>query len=117
MQAADKNVTAPPIPRPIMQGTQVIPTELISYRINHQKLVPTAAAVGGVTLALALIFGFVGGIGHFLHAYLAAYLFWFGITVGCVLLTMLHHLTGGRWGDVLRPLLETGMKCLPLMAI
>jgi hypothetical protein len=30
---------------------------------------------------------------------------------------MLHHLTGGRWGDVLRPLLETGIKSLPLMAV
>jgi hypothetical protein len=99
-----------------MNGTQVIQTELISYRINHRKALFPAAVVGIGTLLLAAILGLVvGGWANFLHAYLAAYLFWFGITVGCIALTMLHHLTGGRWGDVIRPFLETGMKGLPLM--
>lgn len=100
-----------------MNGTQVMQTELISYRISHLKVALPALVIGGGTLVLAVILGFIGGFSNFLHAYLAAYLFWFGLSVGCLLLTMLHHLTGGRWGDVLRPLLESGFKSLPLLFV
>ncbi|QOV91548.1 hypothetical protein [Humisphaera borealis] len=100
-----------------MNGTHAINTELISYRIPHLKVATPAVAIGGGALILAVILGFIGGWGNFMHAYLAAYLFWFGITIGCIALTMLHHLTGGRWGDVIRPLLETGTRNLILMFV
>lgn len=50
-------------------------------------------------------------------AYLVGYLFWVGIAVGCVSLIMLHHLTGGNWGLVIRRPLESGAATLPLMAL
>jgi hypothetical protein len=100
-----------------MNGTQVIHTELVSYRINHRRVWFPALVVGGGALVVAILLGIVGGFSNFLHAYLAAYIFWFGVTCGCIGLTMLHHLTGGRWGDILRPLLESGAKCLPLLFV
>ena len=33
-----------------------------------------------------------------LPAYLVAFLFWIGISLGCIGLTFLHHLVGGSWG-------------------
>lgn len=100
-----------------MNGTQVIQTELVSYRINHRKVWFPALVVGAAALVLAILLGIPGGFSNFFHAYLAAFIFWFGVSCGCIGLTMLHHLTGGRWGDIMRPLLETGAKTLPLMAL
>lgn len=100
-----------------MNGTQAIHTELISYRIPHMKVAVPAVGVGVAALVVGAIVGLIFGWDDFMHAYLAAYLFWFGVTIGCIALTMLHHLTGGRWGDVMRPLLETGQRNLLLMLV
>jgi len=51
------------------------------------------------------------------RSYLIAYLFWFGIALGCLPLLMLHHLVGGTWGFVIRRVLEAGTRTLPLMAL
>ena len=51
----------------------------------------------------------------FLPSYLVGYVFWVGIGLGCMGLTMLHHLVGGSWGLVVRrPLESGGMTLLPL---
>lgn len=48
-------------------------------------------------------------------AYLVAFVFWYGIALGGVSLTMLHHLTGGRWGLLVRrPLEAAGLVTIPL---
>lgn len=63
------------------------------------------------------------GVGAFfdlkraLIAYLFGYLFWLGLTLGSMGILMIHHLTGGRWGYVIRRLLEAAMRTLPLMAL
>ncbi len=54
---------------------------------------------------------------QFFHSYLLAFLFWFGITLGSMALVMLHHLVGGGWGFLIRRLLESGTRTLPLMAL
>jgi hypothetical protein len=51
------------------------------------------------------------------RSYLVAYLFWFGIALGCLPLLMLHHLVGGTWGFVIRRILEAGTRTLPLMLV
>ena len=53
----------------------------------------------------------------FFRAYLIAFLFWIGVTLGCLALLMLQHLTGGRWALVIRRILEAGTRTLPLMAV
>jgi hypothetical protein len=72
--------------------------------------------VGISALALCSI-GAVFSRQHFFQAYLFAYLFWLGIALGCLGIIMLHNLSGGGWGVVIRRLLESGMRTLPLMAL
>ena len=47
------------------------------------------------------------------RSYLIAYLFWFGIALGCLPLLMLHHLVGGAWGFAIRRVFEAGTRTLP----
>lgn len=54
---------------------------------------------------------------QFFHSYLIAYVFWIGITLGCLAMLMLHHLTGGAWGLVIRRVLEAATRTLPLMVL
>lgn len=62
----------------------------------------------------------VGGVfspEQFFRSYLVAYLFWMGMPLGCLAITMLHELTGGGWGDVIRRLLESGTRTFPLLVL
>ncbi|HEX4143630.1 MAG TPA: hypothetical protein VHY91_08860 [Pirellulales bacterium] len=54
---------------------------------------------------------------QFFRAYLAVYQFFLGIGLGCLVLLMIYYLTGGAWGFVIRPILESGARTLPLLAI
>ena len=50
-------------------------------------------------------------------AYLVAFIYWTGISVGCLLLTMLHYLVGGNWGYSLKRPLEAGALVIMPMAL
>ena len=75
----------------------------------------------------ALIAGVVAlaacGVGAFLappaffRAYLFAYVFFTGLSLGCLAVVMLHHSTGGAWGIPIRRMLESGTRTLPLIAV
>ncbi len=53
----------------------------------------------------------------FLHSYLYGYVFWLGVSLGCLGLFMLHHLVSGGWGHVIQRMTEAGMRMIPLMAV
>jgi hypothetical protein len=80
-------------------------------RFQHGSLI-----VGVAALALCLLGAFFSRP-QFFQAYLLAYIFWLGIALGCLGIVMLHNLSGGGWGVVIRRLLESGMNTLPLMAL
>ena len=72
--------------------------------------------LGGGLSVLALL----GGIfapALFFPAYLYAWLFWLGIALGSLGIAMMHHLTGGGWGFVIRRILEAAFGTLPLLAL
>ena len=71
--------------------------------------------VGGV-LALAKVSD-VFSFNTFFAAYQVAFLFWFGITGGSLSLLMVHHVTGGGWGFIIRRQLEAATRLIPFMAI
>ncbi len=74
----------------------------------------SALVVGVIGLALSLVARLVWK-DHFFPAYLVGFLFWLGISLGCIGFTMLHFLTGGSWGLVIRRPLEAGAATvLPL---
>lgn len=70
--------------------------------------------VGGVFLLLSLL-GWWLEPAMFPHAWLAALIMWIGWPLGCLALLLVHVLTGGRWGEVIRPYLFAGIGTLPLL--
>ncbi len=72
--------------------------------------------VGVVGLALCVL-GLLGDPVQFFRSYLFAYLFWLGISFGCLVLLLTYHIAGGGWGDALCPILQPAALTLPLMAI
>jgi hypothetical protein len=78
---------------------------------------PRRYAIAGAVVVAACMLGSIRDLNGFYRAYLVAFLFWIGITLGCLALLMLQHLTGGRWALVIRRFLEAGMRTLPLMAV
>jgi len=80
-------------------------------RIARRSLI-----IGG---AAALLCAVGAGVNpqQFFRSYLLGYMLWFGITLGCLALLMLQHLSGGMWGLVIRRQLEAATRNLPLMAL
>jgi hypothetical protein len=54
---------------------------------------------------------------HFLRAYLVGFMFCLGLTTGSMALLMLQHVTGGKWGLVIRRQLEAGARNIPFVAL
>ena len=76
---------------------------------------------------IALIVGVVGltliGVGAFFDArqfffsYLFGFVFWTGLSLGMLCVLMMHALTNGGWGFLIRRFLEAGAYLLPLLAL
>ena len=75
-----------------------------------------ALMVGAAGLAVCLIGAFINP-DQFFRSWLVAYLYWAAIPLGCFALLMLHHMVGGAWGIVIRRLLESGTRTIPLLAV
>ncbi len=92
-----------------------------SYAMSPQladtvkKYQQTSAFVGLVFLALTISGYFFVGAQQFLRAYLVGCFFWFGAGIGCLGLLMVHLVTGGAWGMMIRRPLEAGTKTLYVM--
>jgi hypothetical protein len=54
---------------------------------------------------------------HAVRAYLYAWLFCVGVALGSMSIVMLHHLTGGAWGWLVRRPAEAAAMTLPLLAV
>jgi hypothetical protein len=65
---------------------------------------------------IACVIGAILTPAQFFRSYLLGYLFWIGVTLGSMAIAMLHYLTGGAWGLVIRRLLESATRTLPLLA-
>jgi hypothetical protein len=83
---------------------------------NFARPQTIALAVGAAGLALCAL-GWLVSPDQFFRSYLMAYVFWVGLAIGCLPLMMIHHMTGGAWGLVIRRPLEAGTRTLPLMAV
>jgi hypothetical protein len=93
----------------------VKPRGEITLRAWFDRLQTSSLIVGAIGMALC-------GLGWFLQprqfffSYLFGYLLWMGLALGCSGVAMIHHLTGGAWGFIIRRFLEAGMATMPLMA-
>ncbi|HEX3449734.1 MAG TPA: hypothetical protein VHS97_15875, partial [Isosphaeraceae bacterium] len=76
-----------------------------------------ALVVGGLGLVVCAL-AWVIWPAQIFPAYLVGFLYWIGISLGCIGLAMLHHLVGGSWGLVIRRPLESGaLNVLPLAVL
>lgn len=71
----------------------------------------------GLVAAVLAQAGAVANTERFFQAYLFAYLFWIGLSLGGLALMMLHFLAGGPWGFPLQRMLAAAARTLPLMAL
>src|SRR5258708_11537725 len=77
------------------------------------------------SLGVGLLFGFLSLLAafwkptheQFFHSYLLGFMLWLGVTLGSMAFLMIQHLTGGKWGMVVRRQLAAAMKTLPLIAL
>ena len=70
--------------------------------------------------AVALVAGAVGAatnIDQFFRSWLIGFLFCLSLSMGCLALLMLQHLSGGQWGLVGRRVFEAGSRTLPLVVV
>lgn len=81
------------------------------------RWLPWAAIVAVVGIAVAVAGAFVDSPRAFFAAWLAAYFYGLSVPLTALALLMIHDLTGGEWGVVLRPLLEAAAATVPLFAI
>jgi hypothetical protein len=81
-----------------------------------QRLQRLALLVGLVAAGLCVL-GYFVNPAQFFRSYLMAYMFWLGVTLGCLAILMLHHLVGGGWGMLIRRVLEAATRLLPLLVV
>lgn len=101
-------------------------TDLLHYHREPGGLPPLPPLLGGVRL-MALFIGLVAlglcALGwfvdsaHFYRSWLFAWLFWLGISLGCMGMVMVSEMTGGEWGVIMRRFGETAFMNLPLMMV
>ncbi len=96
-----------------------VPTAFdVSPELEHDlRRVFTTTLAAGIILGAISIAGGVYSPGDFFHSYLMGYLFWLGLTLGCMGIVMLQYLTAGAWGIMTRRTLESASRTLPLCAI
>jgi len=80
---------------------------------RHQRTLLLAGGVGAVVSAIGLAIE----PAQFFQSYLMAYMLCLGVTLGCLALGMVHQLSGGAWGVVIRRPIGAATRVLPLMTL
>jgi hypothetical protein len=88
-----------------------------SPALDLGRIQAVSLLVGGLALVAALVLALLGDGETFFQSYLYAFLFWLGLSLGCLVLLFVQHLAGGSWGAVIRRPLEAGVAVLPVMAL
>jgi hypothetical protein len=96
-----------------MIETQHAPDEMKSRLDRMQR----NALIAGVVALLLVAVGVWVDLDQVFQSYLFSYLFWLGISLGCLVWLSIHGMTGGRWGDAIHPLLESSALLVVLMAL
>lgn len=77
----------------------------------------TRSLIAGGLGVIACAIGAVFNVDQFYRSYLMAFLFWFGVALGCISALMMYHMAGGNWGFISRRLFESGARTVPFMLI
>jgi hypothetical protein len=79
--------------------------------------IKSKAWIVGIVGVAASLLGLFTQRQQFFQSYLVSWLFWISITLGCLGIMMLHHLSRGGWGLMIRRTLEAATRTLPLLAV
>lgn len=94
------------------EQTYATPPQLVDKLKKYQNI----AAFFGLVFLILLIGGYYyAGPEQFFRSYLVGMFFWFGMGMGCLVLLMIHFVSGGAWGVMIRRLLEAGTRTIPVM--
>src|SRR4051812_35754730 len=83
---------------------------------SMNRLQRTALVVGVTGLLLGSI-GALTNRPQFFNSWLYAWIFWLGVALGSMAITMLHHLTSGDWGIAVRRTCEAAALTLPFLLV
>lgn len=84
----------------------------MSARKLRTTLFVAAAPVAAVLIAAAVFDPKVAAAG-----WLVGFSFWTQVLVGSLTLLMIHRLTGGRWGEIIAPVVEAASAAVPLLIV
>jgi hypothetical protein len=87
--------------------------ELIPELALYQRRFLMAGAVGAIVSAL----GYFVNATQFFQSYLMAYMFVLGLSLGSLALGMVHQLSGGAWGVVIRRPIGAASRVLPVLTL
>ena len=73
--------------------------------------------VGGAGGAAVSLIGLFINPTQFLQSYLMAYMLCLGATLGCLALGMMHQLSGGTWGVLLRRPIGAATRVMPILTL
>ncbi len=93
---------------------------MAEFEINDprfKKLQNQFLVAGAIGIAAGVGIGLISGISTFFQGYLLAFLFWNGLTLGCLSLLMLHHIVAGGWGFMIQRIVEAGSRNLWWMPV
>src|SRR5262245_24789988 len=85
-------------------------------KADFDRFSQRALLVGAAGLALCALGWFLDS-DQFYRSYLVGFLFWNGLALGCLAIAMLHQLSGGAWGIVIRRILESATRTFPVTLV
>src|SRR5215467_12497158 len=80
---------------------------------TYQRQFLLAGAAG----AVVSLIGYFVNPKQFFQSYLMAYMFVLGLTLGSLAIAMIHQLSGGAWGVVIRRQMGAASRVLPILTV
>jgi len=92
-------------------------TQTADVAIPELKGLQQRLLIAGAVGAVISVLGFLLNSRQFFQSYLMAYMLWLGVTLGCLALGMVHQLSGGAWGVLIRRPIGAAARVIPLMTV
>jgi hypothetical protein len=92
-------------------------TQTADVAIPELKGLQGRLLMAGAVGAVVSIVGWFIEPTQFFQSYLMAYMLCLGVTLGCLALGMIHQLSGGAWGVLIRRPIGAAVRVIPIMTV